>query len=193
VVLVVSTVQKGPTPPFATLLGFHLLLFSHTRLETVGGRYGFGTFFSPNRSISSLRCTFLTYRCLWRGSLCHSSSFPNVFRNRAWGKQRWRNKSLSRNSLSFETAWKGQPSTGSHQCLCLACQLCESHDQWYQCLFIEFFSLLDAPNLPAFLGAKSKTTKENFSPALEEYVTSLIQAMTQEMLQDSVAAIHQEQ
>jgi hypothetical protein len=60
-------------------------------------------------------------------------------------------------------------------------------------LFIKFFSLLDAPNLPAFLGAKSKTTKENFSAALEEYVTSLTQAMTQEMLQDSVAAIHQEQ
>jgi hypothetical protein len=28
-----------PTPPFATLLGFQLLLFSHTRLETVGDSY----------------------------------------------------------------------------------------------------------------------------------------------------------
>jgi hypothetical protein len=58
-------------------------------------------------------------------------------------------------------------------------------------LLIVFFSLLDTPNLPAFLVAKStrETTKENFSAALEEYVTSLPQAMTQEMLHDSMAAI----
>jgi hypothetical protein len=55
-------------------------------------------------------------------------------------------------------------------------------------LFVEFFSLLDAPNLPAFMGAKStsETAKENFSAALEEYhVTSLTKAIvTQEMHQD---------
>jgi hypothetical protein len=58
-----------------------------------------------------------------------------------------------------------------------------------------FSLLLDAPNLLAFLGSKStqETTKENFSAALEDYVTSLKQAMAQEMLQDSVIAIHQEQ
>jgi hypothetical protein len=62
-------------------------------------------------------------------------------------------------------------------------------------LFVGFFSLLDAPNLPAFLRANStrETAKENFSAALEEYVTGLTQAMTQEMLQDSMVAIHQEQ
>jgi hypothetical protein len=58
-----------------------------------------------------------------------------------------------------------------------------------------FSLLLDAPNLLAFLGSKStqETSKENFSAALEDYVTSLKQAMAQEMLQDSVIAIHQEQ
>jgi hypothetical protein len=63
-------------------------------------------------------------------------------------------------------------------------------------LFVAFFSLLlDAPNLLAFLGSKStrETSKENFSAALEDYVTGLKQAMAQEMLQDSVIAIHQEQ
>jgi hypothetical protein len=61
-------------------------------------------------------------------------------------------------------------------------------------LFVAFFSLLDAPNLPAFLGAKwtRETTKENFSVALEEYVTGLKQAMAQEILQDSMVAIHHE-
>jgi hypothetical protein len=62
-------------------------------------------------------------------------------------------------------------------------------------LFVASISLLDAPNLPAFLGSKParETTKENFSAALEEYVTSLKQAMAQEIFQDSVVAIHQEQ
>jgi hypothetical protein len=63
-------------------------------------------------------------------------------------------------------------------------------------LFVAFFSLLDAPNLPAFLGSKStrETAKENFSAALEEYVTSLKQVMAQEeVLPDSVVAIHQAQ
>jgi hypothetical protein len=63
------------------------------------------------------------------------------------------------NSLPFETVWKGQPSTGSHQCLCFGCQLCESQNQWYPCLFVDSFSLLDVPNLPAFLGAKSASTE----------------------------------
>jgi hypothetical protein len=54
-----------------------------------------------------------------------------------------------------------------------------------------FSLLLDAPNLLAFLGSKSnrETTKENFSAALEDYVTSLKQAMAQEMLQDYVIAM----
>jgi hypothetical protein len=63
-------------------------------------------------------------------------------------------------------------------------------------LFVAFFShLLDARSLLAFLGSKStrETTKENFSAALEDYVTDLKQAMAPEMLQDSVIAIHQEQ
>jgi hypothetical protein len=63
-------------------------------------------------------------------------------------------------------------------------------------LFAAFFSLLlDTPNLLAFLGSKStrETTKEIVSAALEDYVTGLKQAMAQEMLQDSVIAIHQEQ
>jgi hypothetical protein len=92
------------------------------------------------------------------------------------------------NSLPFEIVWwKGQPSTGCHQCLCFGCQLCESHDQCYHCLFVEFFSLLNTQNLPAFLGAKStrETAKENFPAVLEEYFTGLIQAMTtQEMHQE---------
>jgi hypothetical protein len=50
---------------------------SHTRLETIGNRYGSGTFFSPNCLISSLRCTFLTFQFLWRGFLCLRSSLPN--------------------------------------------------------------------------------------------------------------------
>jgi hypothetical protein len=37
------------------------------------------------------------------------------------------------------------------------------------------------------------TAKENFSRALEKFVTGLTQAMTQETLQDSVVAVHQEQ
>jgi hypothetical protein len=63
-------------------------------------------------------------------------------------------------------------------------------------LFVAFFSLLlDAPNLLAFLGSKStrETTNETFSAALDNYVTGLKQAMAQEMLQDSLVAIHQEQ
>jgi hypothetical protein len=69
-----------PTPPFATLLGFHLLLFSHTCLKTVADRYGSGTFFSPGCSISSflLLCTFWTFQFSWRGSLCHPLSFDNT-------------------------------------------------------------------------------------------------------------------
>jgi hypothetical protein len=55
-------------------------------------------------------------------------------------------------------------------------------------LFVAFFSLLNAPNLPAFLSSKParETLKENFPGALEEYVTSLKQAMAQEMLQAAI-------
>ncbi len=86
-----------PTPPFATLLGFHLLIFSHTRLETVDDRYGYGTFFSPNCSTSSLRCTCLIFRFLWRGFLCHRSPLENAHHcaSQPCKEQQWRNKSLS--------------------------------------------------------------------------------------------------
>jgi hypothetical protein len=69
----------------------------------------------------------------------------------------------------------------------------EENDEWKQ--FMESATSDDAPNLPAFLGAKStrETAKVYFSAALEEYVNGLTQAMTQEMLQDSVVAVHQEQ
>jgi hypothetical protein len=83
-----------PTPPLATLLGFHLLLFSLSRLETVGDRYGYGPFFPPNYSIWSFRCTFSIYRFLWRGFLCHCS-FLGKARHcdyQPWTKPRWRKK-----------------------------------------------------------------------------------------------------
>jgi hypothetical protein len=69
----------------------------------------------------------------------------------------------------------------------------EENDEWKQ--FMESATSDDAPNLPAFLGAKStrEAAKVYFSAALEEYVNGLTQAMTQEMLQDSVVAVHQEQ
>jgi hypothetical protein len=86
-----------PTPPFATLLGFHLLIFSHTRLETVDDRYGYGTFFSPNCSTSSLRCTCLIFQFLWPGFLCHRSPLENAHHcaSQPCKEQQWRNKSLS--------------------------------------------------------------------------------------------------
>jgi hypothetical protein len=52
------------------------------------------------------------------------SALPNL---RHCFSQWWRKQC----SLPFETVWKGQPFTGSHQCLCFGCQLCQSHDQWY--------------------------------------------------------------
>jgi hypothetical protein len=119
-----------PTPPFATLLGFQLLKFSHTRLETVDDRYGYGTFFSPNCSISSLRCTCLIFRFFM--VLCHRSSLENAHHCalQPCKDQQWRINCFhpAYNSLPFNTVWKGQPSTGSHQCLCFGCQLCESHN-----------------------------------------------------------------
>jgi hypothetical protein len=53
----------------------------------------------------------------------------------------------------------------------------------------------DAPSLQSFLGAKSirETAKENFSAGLEECIAGLNEAMINEMLQDSVVAVHQEQ
>jgi hypothetical protein len=86
-----------PTPPFATLLGIHLLIFSHTRLETVDDRYGYGTFFSPNCSISSLRCTCLIFQFLWRVSLCHRSPLDNAhhYAFQPYKEQQWRNILLS--------------------------------------------------------------------------------------------------
>jgi hypothetical protein len=86
-----------PTPPFAALLGFHLLIFSHTRLEAVDDRYGYGNIFSPNCSISSLRCTRLIFRFVWRLLICHCSSLENAHHcaSQPCKEQRWRNKPLS--------------------------------------------------------------------------------------------------
>jgi hypothetical protein len=80
-----------PTPPPATLPGFNPLLFSHTRLETVGGRFVSTASSSPNCPVSSFHSTFCFIQYLWRGSLClhsslpactpHCQTFVNVFRN----------------------------------------------------------------------------------------------------------------
>jgi hypothetical protein len=85
-----------PTPPFATLLGFHLLIFSHIHLETVDDRYGYGTFLSPNCSILSLRCTCLIFQFLWRVFLCHCSLLENAHpcASQPCKEQQWRNKLL---------------------------------------------------------------------------------------------------
>jgi hypothetical protein len=91
-----------PTPPPATLPGFHLLIFSHASWESVGDHYGSGTFFSPNCSIVQFRpcgacCFFLQY--LWRGSLCLQlliAGLHTILPNnphcvlQQWRKQRWR-------------------------------------------------------------------------------------------------------
>ena len=61
--------------------------------------------------------------------------------------------------------------------------------------FVESATSEDAPNLEAFLDAKSlrETAKENFSAGLEEGIAGLHEAMINDMLQDSVVAVHQEQ
>ena len=69
----------------------------------------------------------------------------------------------------------------------------EEDDEWKH--FVESATPQDAPNLQTFLGAKSirETAKENFSTGLEECIAGLNEAMINEMLQDSVVAVHQEQ
>jgi hypothetical protein len=99
-----------PTPPPATLPGFHPLLFSHTRLETVGDRYVSGTSSSPNWPFSSFHCTFCFIRYLWRGSLCLHSSLPActphcqtfviVFRNDGGSNALYPSKQWGKGNLS---------------------------------------------------------------------------------------------
>jgi hypothetical protein len=67
-----------PTPPFATLLGFHVLLFSHIRLETLLATVMVLAPFSPPIVQFRPYGTSLTFQCLWRGLLCHGSSLPDA-------------------------------------------------------------------------------------------------------------------
>jgi hypothetical protein len=61
--------------------------------------------------------------------------------------------------------------------------------------FVDTVQHEDCPNLCAYLSAKAarETAKESFSKVLEECGEGLRKAMIEEMLRDSVVAIHQEQ
>jgi hypothetical protein len=106
-----------PTPPPATLPGFQTLLFSHTRLETVGDRYVSGTSSSPNCPFLSFHCTFCFIQYLWRGSL--RASTPRCRPALCIAKRLSLFLATMEEAMLFtlhKTVWKGQPSTGSHQC-----------------------------------------------------------------------------